>query len=968
MRALFFLPDDPALRTALDAELSRRPKTKRIQWAALGEDRAKGLVDALAAADRKHGFAIVDPPRSLDDLRAIDGACRARLGALPRAVFFAPPKKKEDPFVEFRAAMKDLYVHYHPSRRDLLFKKPRALPKTVKLAERTDSLIRWGAILPMTVIFAIFFLALVFLRDPLLHRGTIAGLEAAFGARAEVGGLSTTFHPSLELKSVHVADRRKPMKNLFEFDRLAGGVAIGPLFSGRLHMSELAIEGFRLGTDRTESGALSDPEANQPLLGPPAPGTVPDPLAPPADPTVPHAEPPRTIEQSLEDLVKKLEIPTPDDLESVRRGQQAEKEIRGREERLRRTLKESNVEDRIARAKDGLKGMKEATVPDSVRSTLDDVRKLKKDLKTLDTAQSDLDAVSKIGFDEEKKKIEAAKSEVEKAKETPKKVEDWLAKTKEIQKVKLTDIPKLLSLIKEGNALLKDVESSSKGLSDSAQSLEEAKSGIERKRKMGEEKLRSSESGIAGARSSLGGIGALAERAAQAKSDLDAQQKGVVDRFQGLKSEVEQGRKELEDLRKHIEEDVRYVSGLPGHMQEGVEIDRKKLMDRFNPENFSAEGLVRSVFGRPAGDWLHRALLAYRVLKPSLGGSSDKKPAKVKRKYGTLYHFPEPTGTPPRVWIKKASISGSHTIEGELFRIQGSAVNLTTDLAAVGEECRVDLTLEAGAKKISIHIRAIPKGELGVEVEVTGFTVRGRKIQNRHAPIDLSDGSLAVRAKVAFDSDGITAGSRAVLEGLKLTLAAEAEPRYAFLREFLAELAGLAVELDLRWQSDRLVRLDVRSDPFERLNGALRRALRREIAEAKEKARAKVDELTAGQLRDTDGIAKGFLGSARGEDQRLGGLLAGTEVGALPDFGKTFAEARKDLDLLSDPTVAQSPKRADALDAERGKVGSSLTKGASDNTSAADATRSLVDGEAKRLGDSQSSLKGEIDRLIKLKP
>ena len=132
MRLLAYLPDDPALRGALEEILRRSPKTRRIEIAALGADPWNALEKEVAGADPRHGFVIVDPPRATADLKRLDDLCRrASKGKGPHAVFFAPPGKKQEP--AWREAMKEPYRHFHASRRSHPFAKPteKALGKAV---------------------------------------------------------------------------------------------------------------------------------------------------------------------------------------------------------------------------------------------------------------------------------------------------------------------------------------------------------------------------------------------------------------------------------------------------------------------------------------------------------------------------------------------------------------------------------------------------------------------------------------------------------------------------------------------------------------------------------------------------------------------------------------------------------------------------------------------------------------------
>src|SRR5439155_473298 len=79
---------------------------------------------------------------------------------------------------------------------------------------------------------------------------------------------------------------------------------------------------------------------------------------------------------------------------------------------------------------------------------------------------------------------------------------------------------------------------------------------------------------------------------------------------------------------------------------------------------------------------------------------------RAKLAQGTVYVYPAPEKTPPRFWIRKATFSGTHVIDGETFALEGTATNLCSDLAQLGEDATIELSLKAGGKKITARVRA----------------------------------------------------------------------------------------------------------------------------------------------------------------------------------------------------------------------------------------------------------------------
>ncbi len=99
-----------------------------------------------------------------------------------------------------------------------------------------------------------------FFFDPILKRALIAGGEAAAGAKVEIPSVrSKWLKGTLEIKGVAIADREEPMKNLVELSRLAFQLDTSAALRGKGVVREAALEGLRVGTARTTSGALRNP-------------------------------------------------------------------------------------------------------------------------------------------------------------------------------------------------------------------------------------------------------------------------------------------------------------------------------------------------------------------------------------------------------------------------------------------------------------------------------------------------------------------------------------------------------------------------------------------------------------------------------------------------------------------------------------------------------------------------------------
>jgi len=113
-----------------------------------------------------------------------------------------------------------------------------------------------GTLGSVLIIWALVF----FFFDPMLKHALIAGGQAAAGAKVEIGSVrSKWLKGTLEIRGVAVADRDEPMKNLVELSRMAFSLDMSAAVRGKGVVREAALEGLRLGTARTRSGALRNP-------------------------------------------------------------------------------------------------------------------------------------------------------------------------------------------------------------------------------------------------------------------------------------------------------------------------------------------------------------------------------------------------------------------------------------------------------------------------------------------------------------------------------------------------------------------------------------------------------------------------------------------------------------------------------------------------------------------------------------
>lgn len=793
-----------------------------------------------------------------------------------RAVFYLGDR-------EWRQSMKDTYAHYHRSRRAFIFKKPSQLRKAIWLAGKQDSLIRWGALLPMATVFAAVLLLAVIFRDPLLHRGAIHALQGAFGARAEIARLSTTLTPSFELQRVTVADRRHPMQNLFEFDRLSGGAHLDQLLAGRVHIDELALEGLRFGSPRTESGAL--PEAP-----PPEP-----------EPEV-QAEGLRPLGEILESLIRKLDPLRPEDLQSVQRAREVQQEARRRLERLEQLR--------------------------NLPKRLESFRGVTTEIESLRLVRRDLDDVAAVTFEEENQSIEQMRADVEKARRTIARAQDLAKKAREIKKVQVTDFLKVQALIGDMQKVVKELDDAARTIEETARKLEQTEQAVLRKRKDAEAKLTAAQQRIDEARTALQGEG-LTERLARAAGEQKAQ-------LEALKRDIESARRDIED-------GIAYAREQPEALRQALESDRKMIEDRYSLERFRAEELIGSVVGDETVRWMRWGLWVHRMIQPVL---NRKRPAKLKAPSGTTYLFGAPPDTPPKVWIRSVSFSGSHGP----YRLEGRARNVSSDLARAGEAMTVSVRFENGTRVIEAQIQARPSGELAADLEARGLPIENVTLDNKYAPLNVGAGTVTLKLRAEFRADSVRANVRVSVEGLTLATDDRLNPRLAFLKDVCAGLRSVSAELSLVCSGGRITEFRCASPEGSELASAFRRALDAQVQTLKREAEGRIEALSAEPMRRANEACEAFLQKAPAAlpadlSSRVDALLA-----ASADPQKAAAALRTEMDALADRRAQESHR---------------IAASAGEPSAAAQTVSQMLADDKGMIARVKADLKSEIERLIK---
>ncbi len=133
-------------------------------------------------------------------------------------------------------------------------KRANALAKQIR---KNRGSLKTGRVITLLLLVAAIILFNLLFKNSLLTRVGENALESVFEARAEIHGLDLRLlDGTLRLESVSVADRDRPLRNLFEIGPSVIDINLFELLKGNFVAHTLSVRNIRWNTERAESGAL----------------------------------------------------------------------------------------------------------------------------------------------------------------------------------------------------------------------------------------------------------------------------------------------------------------------------------------------------------------------------------------------------------------------------------------------------------------------------------------------------------------------------------------------------------------------------------------------------------------------------------------------------------------------------------------------------------------------------------------
>ncbi|MCP5515026.1 MAG: TIGR03545 family protein [Spirochaetales bacterium] len=141
----------------------------------------------------------------------------------------------------------DSYVLTEPDNPDTI-KKLNKLISVIKKNSGALGIGKIGSLAALVISFTVF---TVFFQNPLAEKGMEKGLEKIFKAESEVTGLRLSlFSGLIRYKSMQVADREDPERNLFQTGEAVIDLDMSEILKGKFAAEEIKLEDFAMGEKR----------------------------------------------------------------------------------------------------------------------------------------------------------------------------------------------------------------------------------------------------------------------------------------------------------------------------------------------------------------------------------------------------------------------------------------------------------------------------------------------------------------------------------------------------------------------------------------------------------------------------------------------------------------------------------------------------------------------------------------------
>ena len=136
-------------------------------------------------------------------------------------------------------------------------KEKKALKLLAKNIKQNKGRFKFVPFIAVVAFIAALGIVVTVFKNPVAKMGIRSAMEGIFGAKCDIGSVNVEiFGAQITVRNLAQANADKPMKNLFQFDKLDLNFNLTQLLRAKFHAENIEISGIAMNTDRKTSGAL----------------------------------------------------------------------------------------------------------------------------------------------------------------------------------------------------------------------------------------------------------------------------------------------------------------------------------------------------------------------------------------------------------------------------------------------------------------------------------------------------------------------------------------------------------------------------------------------------------------------------------------------------------------------------------------------------------------------------------------
>lgn len=324
---------------------------------------------------------------------------------------------------------------------------------------------------------------------------------------------------------------------------------------------------------------------------------------------------------------------------------------------------------------------------------------------------------------------------------------------------------------------------------------------------------------------------------------------------QTVKGSIDSLNKSFKSTKNQFSNDYKTSGNLLGNVDDWIKQDYKLAMSMAKLPDLSVQNIGKMLFGEQIVNQLNEYLGYIGTARGYLNKvkSKNKKDPAPPRFKGQDIYFPTPNAR-PKFWLQNMTIAGYLSEE---LPLGGSVTNITTDPKMIGKP--VDINIKGSSKSRSYgfdgelnYLDSIPKEMFSANYK--GLSLAGMNLSKSELfPESIKDGSGIFEinfnmtgdrldGKIAFSSTDVS---------FNYTKEKPSGKMASLIRDVFNQTKELKISAQIKGKADDLV-FSVKSNLDDALSKAFKATVNKEIEEAKQKIRKKIDDQVASKKADAE--------------------------------------------------------------------------------------------------------------------